>query len=305
MHFLSNKYIRTMIITLLFSVFSLAASAAPTPVAVMHMPFEWDDTSVPVVNVEINGMRQTFMIDTGATIALHLFKDVMAQLPGLIPEPGKQRTTDLTGKIYLNDKFHIPQLSINGMIFKDVKGISLTIPRGMPLTSDSIIPHTMMIGLDLFKEKAVLIDYQSQRLSVADTTQALGINMADGWVSLPLRMTQEGVAINVLKNSKEYNMVVDTGATVSVFWKERIKNPFVSISCQTVMVGMEHEGCVASDFQLNEKGVKEISFNAVLLDGAFNQMDTDGLIGKNFLDKFALLIDFPAKKILIKKFKNA
>ncbi|SUP70521.1 hypothetical protein [Yersinia kristensenii] len=71
------------------------------------------------------------------------------------------------------------------------------------------------------------------------------------------------------------------------------------------MKEMDHEGCEASDFQLNEIGATEIGFNAVLLDGAFNQMDTDGLIGNNFLNEFALVIDFPGQKLHIKKFKTA
>ncbi|CNG63412.1 Uncharacterised protein [Yersinia enterocolitica] len=162
----------------------------------------------------------------------------------------------------------------------------------------------MMIGLNLFKGKAVLINYQKKRVSVADNTQALGINMADGWISLPLRLTPEGVEIKVVKNYKEYNMLLDTGATVSIFFKERLKSPFVNLSCQAVMKEMDHEGCEASDFLLNEIGATEIGFNAVLLDGAFNQMDTDGLIGNNFLNEFALVIDFPGQKIHIKKFKT-
>ncbi|CBY27644.1 TPA: hypothetical protein ACY3XX_001209 [Yersinia enterocolitica] len=305
MYFLPNKHTAAIIFALFFSVSSPTALGATVPEKVMHMPFVWDDTATPIVRIEINGIWENFMIDTGALIALHLFSDVIARLPGLIPEPGKHRTTDLTGKVFLNDKFYIPKLSINGMEFKNVKGISVNTPQGMMFSPDSIPPHSMMIGLDLFKGKAVLIDYQKQRLSVADNTQTLGINIADGWISLPLRLTQEGVEIKVIKNSKEYNMLLDTGATVSVFFKERLKSPFVSLSCQTVIKEMDHEGCEASDFQLNEMGATEIGFNAVLLDGAFNQMDTDGLIGNNFLKKFAVVLDFPEKRLLIKKFESA
>ncbi|CNL56652.1 aspartyl protease family protein [Yersinia aldovae] len=272
-----------------------------TSEAVMHMPFKLDSASVPMTTVEINGQRQTFMIDTGASFALYLFKDVMTQLSGLVLNTGKQRTTDLTGKVFLNDKFQIPRLSINGMIFEDIKGMSISSPRGMPLTPDSNLPNTMMIGLGLFKEKAVLIDYKNQRLSVADNTQALGINMTDGWISLPLQVTQEGITVNVSQNSKEYNMVLDTGASVSVFWKERLKSPAIDISCRAVMAEMDHEGCVSSEFRLNGIGPKDIKLNAVLLDGTFQQMDTDGLIGKNFLDRFTVLIDFPGQRLLIKK----
>lgn len=98
-------------------------------------------------------------------------------------------------------------------------------------------------------------------------------------------------------------MLLDTGVTVSGFFKERLKSPFVKLSCQTVMKEMDHEGCEASDFQLNEIGATEIGFNAVLLDGAFNQMDTDGLIGNNFLNEFSLAIDFTGQKFTSKNLK--
>ena len=303
MHFLPSKHITTMIFTLLLSAASPPALSATSSGKVMHMPLEWDDTAIPIVNVEINGLRQSFSIDTGSEMGLHLTKEVMAQLPGLVPVEGKRRSIDLTGKVLFNEKFHIPQLSINGMIFKDVKGVSFT-PWGLTLNPKTAPRSSMVIGLDLFKDKALLIDYQSQRLSVADNAQALGINIADGWISLPLRITSEGITINVAKNTKEYNMVLDTGATVSVFWQERLKSAVVSLPCQVLIGDIEMEGCVAADFQLNEKGATGISFNAVLLDGVFKQIDTDGLIGNNFLNEFALLIDFPEQRLLIKKFNN-
>ncbi|WP_145536206.1 aspartyl protease family protein [Yersinia thracica] len=303
MHFLPNKHITAMTFVLLSSVATPAALSAIAPEKVMHMPFEWDDTAVPVVSVEINGLRQSFSIDTGSEMGLHLTKEVMAQLPGLVPVEGKRRSIDLAGKVLFNEKFYIPQLSINGMTFKNVKGVTFS-PWGLALTPKTAPRNSMVMGLDLFKEKAVLINYKSQLLSVADNTQALGINMADGWIALPLRLTPEGIELKISKNAKEYNMVLDTGATVSVFWKERLESAVVSLPCQTLIGDIEMEGCVASDFQLNEMGTKEISFNAVLLDGVFNQMDTDGLIGNNFLNKFAVLIDFPGQRLLIRKFKN-
>lgn len=303
MHFLPNKHIIAMTFVLLYSVTTPAALGDIAPQKVMHMPLEWDDTAIPLVNVEINGLRQSFSIDTGSEMGLHLTKEVMVQLPGLVPVEGKHRSIDLAGKVLFNEKFHIPQISINRMIFKDVKGVSFS-PWGLTLNPKTAPRNAMVMGLGLFKEKTVLIDYKNQHLSVADNTQALGINMADGWIALPLRLTSEGIELKISKNAKEYNMVLDTGATVSVFWQERLKSSVISHPCQKLIGDIEMDGCVASDFQLNEVGAKEISFNAVLLDGVFNQMDTDGLIGNNFLNKFAVLIDFPGQKLLIKQFNN-
>lgn len=302
MHFLLDRHITAMILVLLSSVLPLVASATEK---VMQMPFQLDDTSLPVTHVEIDGKRQTFSIDTGSSIALHLSKDVMAQLPGLIVEPEKERTTDLTGKIFLNERFHIPQLSINGMIFNNVRGVSLT-PWGMVLIPDGHLPTSMVIGLDLFKGKAVLIDYKAQRLSVAGNVQALSVNVADGgWVTLPLQLSQEGIVVNVSHRLQRYNMVLDTGASVSVFWKDRLKSSFSHLPCQLVMPEMNNKGCVATEFQLDEVGIENIKLNAVLLDGAFEHMETDGLIGNNFFKEFAVLIDFPGQKLFIKNHRSS
>lgn len=296
MHFLLDRHITAMIFVCLSATISLVANAAEK---VMQMPFQLDDTSIPVTQVDIDGKRQTFSIDTGSSIALHLSKDTMAQLSGLIIDPEQERTTDLTGKIFLNERFHIPQLSINGMVFKNVKGVSLT-PWGMVLIPNGHLPTSMVIGLDLFKGKAVLIDYKGQRLSVADNVQALSVNVADGWIVLPLQLTQEGVVVNVSQRLQRYNMVLDTGASVSVFWKDRLRSSFTGFPCQLVMPEMDNKGCVAAEFQLDEVGKENIKLGAVLLDGAFEHMETDGLIGHNFFKNFAVLIDFPGQRLLIK-----
>ncbi|MCY1344916.1 gag-polyprotein putative aspartyl protease [compost metagenome] len=298
MHYFLSRHAKLAALAI-FACISLFVTDIIASESVMHMHFELNDTSVPMANVEINGKRQELMIDTGSQNALHLTKEFMGQLSGLEIDPEKERSTDLTGKVFLNDRFHIPQLTINGMMFKDIQGVSLT-PWGMNLIGEDRLPSSMVIGLGLFKGKAVLIDYKSQRLSVADHPQSLSVDAAD-WIALPLRLTQEGIVVRVSQRMQGYNMVLDTGASVSVFWKNRIKPPFAGISCRVVMVEMENEGCMASEFQLGEIGAEGIKLNAVLMDGAFENVDMDGVIGNDFFERFAVLIDFPGQRLLIKE----
>ncbi|WP_338885796.1 hypothetical protein [Xenorhabdus sp. TH1] len=168
-------------------------------------------------------------------------------------------------------------------------------------TSDNHLPISMVIGLDLFKGKVVLVDYKNQRLSVSDNLQALGINTDDGWSKLPLILTQEGAIVEVTQNSKSYNMILDTASTISIFWKKRIKSVPVNIPCQAVLESMKNEGCTASTFQLENTGVKKIKLNSVLLDGDFNQLNADGIIGNNFFKKHIILIDFVNNQLFIKE----
>ncbi|WP_340614626.1 aspartyl protease family protein [Xenorhabdus thailandensis] len=310
MHFSLNKYI-TVVAFIVLSSFATRSMAFKE---VMHINFQFDKKSLPVANININGENQTFIIDTGSTTALHLSKNVSSKISGLVIEPEKFRSTDLAGKVFFNEKFKIPQISINGMVFNNIKGISLT-PWGMSLTqkdttstsdnslstSDNYLPTSMVIGLDLFKGKVVLVDYKNQRLSVSDNLQALGINTDDSWSKLPLILTQEGAIVKVTQNAKSYNMILDTASTISIFWKKRIKSVPVNIPCQAVLESMKNEGCTASTFQLENTGVKKIKLNSVLLDGDFNQLNADGIIGNNFFKKHIILIDFVSNQLLIKE----
>ncbi|PHM45340.1 hypothetical protein Xmau_00990 [Xenorhabdus mauleonii] len=307
MCFLLNKYISKLSFIALSFLAMTNAVAAET---VMHMDFQLNKkTSLPIATIDIDGEKQEFMIDTGSMNGFHLSKDFMSKISGLVIEPEKARSTDVTGKVFFNEKFNIPQVSINGMTFKNVSGVSLT-PWGASMTIsdgkkikptvEGNLPEDMVIGLGLFKEKAVLIDYKTQKLSVSDHTQSLGIDTAHGWIELPLNLSKEGIVIKVSQNAKHYNMVLDTAASISFFWKEKLSVDANRLSCQVVHSLLTNKECVASAFKLDGTGDKDLSVNTILMDGEFKQLNFDGLIGYNFIKDHAILIDFPGKKLFIK-----
>lgn len=299
MHGILSKYIVVPSFFIFGSIIILFVKYCTASENVMQIHFRFDEYQLPMANIEINNRKHEFMIDTGSNTALHLTKDTMSEISQLVIKPDKERSIDLAGKVIENDKFNISRLFINGMLFKNINGVSLT-PWGIYLTPDNKLPTSMVIGLDLFKERAVLIDYKSQRFSVSHNLQTLGINLADGWLELPFRLSQEGILIKVSQNAQPYTMVLDTGATVSVFWKERLKSRPVEISCLDVLNEMDNDGCNASTFQLEDEVLGKININAVILDGKFDQIEADGLIGNNFFQKYAVLIDFPGNKLFIK-----
>ncbi|MNF48646.1 hypothetical protein D3C84_298980 [compost metagenome] len=63
---------------------------------------------------------------------------------------------------------------------------------------------------------------------------------------------------------------------------------------------MDNEGFQASAFQLKDIETEEVKLDAVLIDGEFDQLEMDGVVGRNFFEKFAVLIDFTAQRLLIK-----
>ncbi len=46
--------------------------------------------------------------------------------------------------------------------------------------------------------------------------------------------------------------------------------------------------------------MKKININAVIIDGKFDHLSADGLVGNNFFQQYAVLIDFPGKRLFIK-----
>ncbi|MBC8949556.1 MULTISPECIES: aspartyl protease family protein [Xenorhabdus] len=300
MLFSLNKHLMATAFIVFSSVTSLFVTDSMAAEEVIHIDFQFDKFSLPVATLEIDGKKQNLMLDTGASQALHLTKEFMSEISGLVIDPEKARSTDITGKVFFNDKFHIPQLSINGMIFKDITGVSLT-PWGVTLLGqEKKLPTSMVMGPNLFKDKVVLIDYKNQKLSVSDHLQALDVNVTDGWSELPLRLTQEGIVVKVSQNAKNYNMILDTGASASVFWQQRLQSPPVILPCGALREDLDKEECIVSTFQLDEKNAKKIKLNSLLIDGDFNHLNADGLIGNNFFNQYAVLIDFPGKRLFIK-----
>ena len=66
------------------------------------------------------------------------------------------------------------------------------------------------------------------------------------------------------------------------------------------MKEMGDEGCMASEFQFKEAGEKSIKLRAVLMDGVFEHVEMDGLVGNNFFERHEVLVDFPNQRVLVR-----
>ncbi|PHM44906.1 hypothetical protein Xmau_01620 [Xenorhabdus mauleonii] len=94
-------------------------------------------------------------------------------------------------------------------------------------------------------------------------------------------------------------MMIDTGATVSMVWRERLKQ-FEPISCLVVDPKMDNAGCQAATLTIKPKIGNFLSFGAVVDDGHFKHLgNVGGLLGNNFLRNRKILIDFKNRKAFI------
>lgn len=265
-------------------------------VSAMEIPLRFDESLLPMSNININGINNDFMIDTGSLTPLHFSKELIAKTPGIKLTGEKQRSMDISGRTYTNDKFIIDKAIINGMSFNHVEGVSLT-PWGLVLLENGKKPDSMVIGLGLFKDKVILIDYKDKKISVAEDINQFNTDL-NQWISLPLVVDAEGITIEIKHGNEKYKMNFDTGATLSLFWKERLKGKYSKISCEAVMNTIEHDNCDAIQMMVNAAENK-LAINALLVEGDFKHMDVDGVIGNNFIQNHKILIDFPKHTLLI------
>ncbi len=158
---------------------------------------------------------------------------------------------------------------------------------------------TMVIGLGLFRQKALLIDYQHRLFSVADRLDDFNIDRQQ-WLALPLTLTHEGIIIEAMKNNETFNMLLDTGASHSMLWSKRLNRTENVYPCKEVIDELDYEGCRATQIKIKSAPSGQINIEAVLVDNVDSQMEAEGLLGTNFLQHHRVIIDFPAQKLLMR-----
>lgn len=270
---------------------------------IMVIPFSLDrDYSTPMAVLEMNGLRARFMIDTGSVTALHLNEVFMSQISGLVMDEGKERSTDATGEIFYNHRFHFPLLTVNGMTLRNIHGVSFT-PWGLTLGEQTNRPNTMVIGLNLFHDKVIRLDYYQRRVIIGESLEAVGVKPSQEWLSLPLLMTVDGIVVMLSAGGNDYRFILDTGASISIFWKDHLKSFLWPEQCNILGDKVTEDELNAADcvsLTLNDTGVKKVKTPVLLLDGNFSHLPFDGLLGTTFLDEYEIVIDYPKQRLFIR-----
>ena len=250
---------------------------------------------IPHIELNINGQKATFLLDTGSSRGLHLTKDWMKKINNLHILPEKQGSTDLTGKIIFTEQFIIPQIDINGNELQPW-GLSL----GIEDEADSL-KHEMTIGLGLFKDKQFLLDYDKSTMTIAEPDVDLR-NPLLKWQEIPFILDQEGLIVKLKQNNKIYSFVLDTGASISMTSSKNITD-LLTVPCSKAAIELDSDdhSCLASIFEVygTPAPIKVSVLDIATFGEDISALGKDGLVGANFLQKHNILINMKSKKIWI------
>lgn len=276
------------------AIFSVSSSANVGSFVTLKLSF--DQYSIPHTIFIINGNPVYAMIDTGSAVGFHLHESQLNKIKGL-KKARTYRSTDGSGKIRENIEYLTDSLDVNGLQLKNVT-VTPFKQWGMTLFGKHEARETPVAGLGAFKDKQILLDYASNSLTISDDLRYHSL-IKKNFKEFPLQITSDGMAFEVEQSGHKYHLILDTGATVSLVWNERLKS-YKPASCLMVDPEMDNKGCEATMFAMKSNNGTSEHFGAVVVAGEFKHMgNIDGLIGNNFLKNRKVLIDFKNNKVFI------
>ncbi|PRA81041.1 hypothetical protein CQ054_20660 [Ochrobactrum sp. MYb29] len=266
------------------------------------IPISFDEFSVPVITVQLNGHAETLMLDTGSSEGLHLYPSLLKRMSGVRFTGEKQKSSDMAGKEHANARFIIDDLSINDQIFHNISGVEFS-PWGFTLDKDTKLPTTPVAGLGLFERKRLLIDYEAGLLTIFDDGKEPDIGDRSKWFEVPFRRSSEGLLLDVFIEGAVRTLALDTGATLSMIIADKIGDTSSAMPCKTI-----YPELIAQDCKLMP--VETRFSNAIHTVYAFlnpqnpGRFENAGLLGNDFLHRHAVYIDFQTSRLFIRAYDD-
>ncbi|MDC9606357.1 hypothetical protein [Xenorhabdus griffiniae] len=280
-----------------FSLATFSESSLANIKKSVTLKLNFDEYSVPYSTFIVDGQPVYAMVDTGSSMGFHLYEFQINKIKGLKKE-NTYHSKDLTGKTQDNIKYLARSLNVNNMIFKDVI-VTPFKQWGLLVYNKGKLPNTPVVGLGAFKDRQITLDYISNTLTIADSFTGKKKKTPKGFTEFPFQISSEGMMFYVEQSGHKYHVILDTGATVSIIWRERLKS-YTPISCLSVNPQMDNKGCEATMLTMKSTTGKSEQFSAVIVDGNFQHMGKiDGIIGNSFLRNRKIIIDFKNKKVFV------
>ena len=253
--------------------------------------------NLPSVTMDLQGEKTQFIFDTGSKSALHLPMALINKIPNKTENAEKMKFNDLTGDTKEVKSFIVDKLKLGSFIFNNVQVLEYK-SWGLFISSDlnksnhnkkGIGTEKSVIGLDLFKDYVLTINYPENKITISDNIKGSD-NLNKNWFSIPFYLSNYGLVINLFDGSKNYKMILDTGAAVSVI-KEKSLSPF-SKKLTLPKYNFRYTALKMAD-------IDSVKVEAIIIDSLTDLFKPDGLLGSNFFRENIVKIDFKNKQMWI------
>ena len=253
--------------------------------------------NLPTVTMDFQGKKTPFIFDTGAKSALHLPMALINKIPNKTENAEKMKLNDLTGDIKEVRSFIVDKLKLGSFIFNNVQVLEYK-SWGLFMLNDrtktdhdkeEINAEKSLIGLGLFKDYVLTINYPENKITISDDIK-VSDDLNKNWFSVPFYLNNYGLVINLFDGSKNYEMILDTGAAVSII-KEKSLSPF-SKKLTIPKYNLKYTALEMADLD-------SVKVEAIIIDSLPDVFEPDGILGSNFFLENIVKIDFKNKQMWI------
>lgn len=281
------KKIIASCITLFCSVFVQANDE------VFNLTFD-NHFNLPQVALTIAGEDRVFTLDTGSKRGLHLPMELINKLPNKTELAHKMQSQDLSGNITESRAFIVSALTLGSFDFHNVdileyKEWGYVLSNSDAPSQPPQEPQFPVIGLGLFADNTLTLNFPENKIIISDDAP-FSPPHDENWTPLPFILGDEGIVISMTDHIKDYQMILDSAATLSLI-KEQ------SLSPKTVKLNHNDD---YHSVAVTVKNNSTSNVNAIVLDNLPDEFHSDGLLGVDFLSKNVLIIDFKQQKLWIK-----
>lgn len=142
------------------------------------------------------------------------------------------KSTNISGEVFSSKEFIIPMLTIECLTFENISGYELNPwatsigdkPDGMEDNQQTVI------GQGFFNDKTIIINYASKKLIITkNKTGSVSSEISNRFTRYVL--SEEGITIQMSSAFTNYQMVLDTGATNSIFSVSKVNAQEPLIPC--------------------------------------------------------------------------
>ena len=253
-----------------------------------------DKYNLPLIMMDFQGEKIAMTLDTGSKIALHLPMDLINKIPNKTENSEKIRSIDLSGGVTELKSFIVNKLELNSFTFNKVQVVEYK-DWGLVISSDPMDNDNSedsnafkaVIGLKLFDNYVLTINYPESNITISDDTST---DLNPNWVAIPFDLNDEGLVLTLSDSIKNYKMILDTGATVSLIKQQ-------SLSPESIKISDPEDNFKSISLDVNN--VANDSVLPIIIDSFPNEFQADGLLGADFLSKNRVKIDFKNKQMWI------
>jgi hypothetical protein len=262
-------------------------------------------SKLPIVEVEIEGIKYDFELDTGASGEIILRKDILEEIQNKEFQ-GIVRNFDIKGALYESSEFLLPHLKLGNAEFELVRARE----ENLDLITDGCIVWNFSdtylenqkirlkniagrIGWGILKRHQWYFDFSHSLLWIVEDLNELKNKVSYfsqmDYVNTPFEVGKAGITFSVETDIGIKKLVLDTGANIPCLRKTLVETKYAKefrpglwMYSSKVEIGKLHFGVYP--FFLYEFTSK---------------LDVDGIMSVQFFEKNGIYLDFKNHRALI------